>query len=565
MDLESLSRRSLLRLAAGWYVASLTGCAAMPRRGRAPEESSDAIAEWLQRHSPVDRTAPGTDRFAADDVARAHAFLWNRSEPDFDAAPLESAGVVVLGGGMSGLLSAYLLRDLSPVVLEQSDRFGGHSRSEAWESVEYPLGAAYLCEPAPESDAAAVLRELAVETFSRRREGHFPVLVGGKLRTGWWRGETAPEAASQFVRFKRYLDDVCNERRGLRYPNLPTRSRRDEAVVGTLDTVSLDTHLRKVLLPKGGTLHPEIVTFLDRYCFSTFAAAASEVSAAAGLNFLAAEAGPVLVPSGGNGRIAEALLEKLAFALPNGHLRPRSMALRVRSREGKSVVDYLDADGRPRRVQARQVVVAVPKYVALRLFDDLPADRQAAFRAVEYRAYVVANVRLSRRPEGDEYDVFSLDGSAGGVPPALEASVTSDVTRARFASLDRSGRQPRTDAEVLTFFRALPFTGARPGLLAPDAFERLRACFERELDGFLPALGVRPDAVRGIRLVRWGHAMPVPKVGIYRQRLPERLSASLGGTVHFAHQDNWCLPAFETAMDAALAVSSTVREALLKG
>ena len=56
--------------------------------------------------------------------------------------------------------------------------------------------------------------------------------------------------------------------------------------------------------------------------------------------------------------------------------------------------------------------------------------------------------------------------------------------------------------------------------------------------------------------------MPVPKVGMYRDNLPARLSAPLGGAVHFAHQDNWCLPAFETAMDEAFRVAPVIRKAL---
>lgn len=542
----------------GWMLA---GCSSIPRR---LDGLADDGAEWMKRHGPVDRAPGGDDVFANDDVGHAHGLLWSRETRDFENAPHESVAVAILGGGMSGLLSAYLLRDLSPVVLEQSDRFGGNSRSESWGELEYPLGAAYVCEPAAGSDAGAVFRELGVDGFTRPRGEEAAVFVGGKIVDGWWRGEAVPAAKAQAVRLAKYLSDTLNDQENLRFPALPTRTAAAHALVSELDRESFAAHLRRAVFPKGEAPHPIVATYLDRYCYSTFGASADEVSAAAGLNFLSAEFGPVLVPSGGNGRIAEAVLERLFYQLPHRRLRPKCTVLRVGKTPPGHAIDYVDGEGKPRRILSKHVVVALPKFVALRLFDDLPADRHSAFRSIEYRAYVVANVRLRGRPERSDYDVFRLDGTPAERPPSLEAAVSTDVVRASFAAVvGPENRPPVRRTEVLSFFRALPFTGARPELLADGSLEKLRRSFERELDGYLPALGISPDTVLGIRLTRWGHAMPVPKAGIFRDGLPARLWAPLGETVHFAHQDNWCLPAFETAMEEALRVSQTVRKALL--
>jgi len=560
------SRRTVLRLAAGGSLGWLFGCAGTQRHLDALSNAvgPDDGAHWMKLHGPVDRSPSGDEFFAADDAARAHARLWNREQRDFENAPAESLAAVVIGGGMSGLLSAYLLRDVSPAVLEHGERFGGQSRSESWDELEYPLGAAYVCEPVASSDAGAIFRELAVESFCKPRGSEDAVFYGGKILDGWWGGASAPEAKAQMQRMGKFLKDTLNEQGGLRYPALPARTATSRALANKFDGSSLEEYLRTHALKKGETLHPHLRTYFDRYCFSTFGSTASEVSAAAGLNFLAAEFGPILVPSGGNGRIAEAIVEKLYYQLPANRLRPKSTVVRVHRRKEQTLVDYVDAEGKSRRIIAKQVVVAVPKFVALRLFDDLPEDRQTAFRSVEYRSYVVANVRLRGRPTRNDYDIFRLDGVPKVLPPSFDAALTTDVTRASFAAtVGNEGRPPSRRTEVLTFFRALPFSGARPELLAPTALERLRVSFEKELEQYLPAMGISADTVHGIRLTRWGHAMPVPKVGIYRAGLPEKLSASLHGSIHFANQDNWCLPAFETAMEEAFTASTLVRKALL--
>src|SRR5262245_39965362 len=45
--------------------------------------------------------------------------------------------VVIVGGGPSGLLSAYLLRDRDFLLLEKEPRFGGNAISEQWRGVWY--------------------------------------------------------------------------------------------------------------------------------------------------------------------------------------------------------------------------------------------------------------------------------------------------------------------------------------------------------------------------------------------------------------------------------------------
>src|SRR5690606_13647347 len=85
----------------------------------------DALTDFLHENGPVDRTL-GIDvpnSFSGDSFQRAHGALWNldgflkKNPPPIRAEA--DVPVVVVGGGVSGLSTAYLLRDLQPLVLEQ--------------------------------------------------------------------------------------------------------------------------------------------------------------------------------------------------------------------------------------------------------------------------------------------------------------------------------------------------------------------------------------------------------------------------------------------------------------
>src|SRR5580765_5204242 len=133
-----LTRREVLKTAGGSFIAwYLSGCAPLVYRDSSGRDPS--TEETKADTSPIDRTLgdKAPRQFFGDMPEKAHSILWNKegylaSRINDIPTTAESVPLVVLGGGMSGLFSAFLLRHHSPVVLEAASRFGGNSKAQSW-------------------------------------------------------------------------------------------------------------------------------------------------------------------------------------------------------------------------------------------------------------------------------------------------------------------------------------------------------------------------------------------------------------------------------------------------
>jgi hypothetical protein len=539
----SLSRRAFLTL-----TAVAAGAVAVPgylwQRGR-------AMAAHLLAMLPIDRQVPGGAArvFSGDNPDRAHAILWDipaylnaNALPDFGtAAPEERVPLVIVGGGMSGLGTAWLLRDTAPVILERAARFGGNARGESWQGVDYAIGAAYLLEADAGSPLEALYREWQVESLCRVKTEEDPVLVDGRIYHDFWSGESDPAAQAQFAVVRQLFLDVWEENGEAFYPEMPTEDPAMLERLAELDGQSFRQHLEAAV---DGPLHPHIAAVLDHYCWSSLGGTWDEVSAAAGLNFFAAEFGRVLVAPGGNAAVAERVLHLLESALPNGNLRPASIVFNVTVREDGVMVAYEDGAGAVHTVLADAVALCCPKFVVKRILTGIEPARLAAIASLRYRSYLLANVLITAELEESFYDLFLADADPGRA---------TDVVTATWA-------RPVPGHTVLTLYRALPFDGARPQLLAVDAHERIAAEFEQQIrEQILPALGVDASDVVGIRLTRWGHPLPLAAAGQLRAGVPALLREPFRERVFFVEQDNWMLPAIETSLGEAIHFAPRIR------
>src|ERR1043166_7142726 len=87
--------------------------------------------------------------FRGESCQQCHTAVRDRAVRSFPDVVSEGPvyDAVIVGGGMSGLASAYFLKDKKILVLEKEGRTGGHARRETWDGLFYPVAAVYMCEP----------------------------------------------------------------------------------------------------------------------------------------------------------------------------------------------------------------------------------------------------------------------------------------------------------------------------------------------------------------------------------------------------------------------------------
>jgi len=88
---------------------------------------------------------------------------------------------VIVGGGISGLTAAYLLKDENIIVLEKEPRIGGRIITGQWNGFHYPKGMEYIGEP--EGEMAQWFDELGIEPI-KIPPPTSAVLYGSKTYSG---------------------------------------------------------------------------------------------------------------------------------------------------------------------------------------------------------------------------------------------------------------------------------------------------------------------------------------------------------------------------------------------
>jgi hypothetical protein len=130
---------------------------------------------------------------------------------------------------------------------------------------------------------------------------------------------------------------------------------------------------------------------------------------------------------------------------------------------------FEDKDGTLRIIRAQAVVVAAPKYVARFIVSGINNQRDEAWKNLNFRAYVVANVHLKTPVTPTAFDCFALEGS---VPDAPSFGHRTDRAFADFVFAGWARRDSGTS--ILTLYKPYPFDGARSLLTGDTAFDRIK-------------------------------------------------------------------------------------------
>lgn len=468
-------------------------------------------------------------------------------------APEETrkAGVLIIGGGVSGLAAAWKLAHLGIddfQVLEMENEAGGNSRAGRSPLVAYPWGAHYLPLPSREaSDVRELLAELNVlqgdpgaaqPTYDERYLCATP--QERVYRHGLWeegllplRGLDAAERAEQ-QRFQEHMATLrqARGRDGRRLFAIPMALSSRDSEWRALDQQSfgqwLDDH----------GYHAPTLHWLANYaCRDDYGCDYRQTSAWAGLHYFACRSGEaanaasdaVLTAPEGNAWLVRGLAAKAA-----GRIQTDALVWRIA--EGKSgvTVDALVA-GRCIRYAARQLIWAAPAFVLPRVWPAMPGELRAAALAAEYAPWLTANLHLSALPEERHGAPSAWDNVLYDSPGLGYVVATHQLIR----------RQP--GGTVLTYYRALheltPLAGRR--LLLETSRETWAAGILAELER------VHPDIRRlttRLDIFRNAHAMRRPTPGSLFDGQREKLAAFHTPRLRLAHADLSGFSLFEEAM-----------------
>ncbi len=508
-------------------------------------------------HSQLIAGLPFDTRFTGDSW-RDPTIPFHSNAPVEPPEPSEVVDVVVVGGGISGLSTAWLLREHKPIVFDLRERFGGVAMGETWDGVPYSLGSAYVITPDEGSFLERFYKELGVDALRRESWPPDPVELGGEIVGDFWTGEGLPEDEQRALLAYR---GAVRYMAGDGYPEIPLSDDPESAAwVLELDGFTFREDLERRM---GMPLTPLLAAGVQAYFYSSFCAGIDEISAAAGWNFLAAEEFGRWVFPGGNGALVAALHERLAQlegTTERPRLRPSCPVVDVRPSGDDVLVTWRHPDGGVYSVKARHVVMAGSKHIAKDIIHGLPEldpEKWDAMRALGTGAYLVANVLLNGPIDSRFYDMF-LVGDAGfpmdSGDVATERPVI-DVLRGDYAAPNHDGRS------VLQLYWPLPFVSAR-GQLLNEGYEPQAERLAPQLRETLALLGIEESRIEQIRLVRWGHGVPIARRGFILEGDADAMRRPIGGRIHFVNQDNWALPAVENSVLDAQATAAMIERHL---
>lgn len=241
------------------------------------------------RHIPLHPTSvnvngmPFAPWFSGDDFSN-ESIPFHTPLPTSLPPPEGEVGVAIVGGGISGLTTAYLLRRHRPVVLELHDRFGGGAQGEVWGQTSYSLGGAYVITPDPGCFLNSFYRQLGLHRVKRVSNPPDPMELNGEILEHFWSGVGLPPGqAAAFARYAEVVSRMAYER----YPDIPLPTDpQQRAWILSMDQVSFREDIEEQM---GLPIPPLLAAGIQSYCYSSFGAGWEEISAASGWNFVAAE------------------------------------------------------------------------------------------------------------------------------------------------------------------------------------------------------------------------------------------------------------------------------------
>ncbi|HNW64866.1 MAG TPA: hypothetical protein PKJ32_17785, partial [Piscinibacter sp.] len=348
----------------------------------------------------------------------------------------------------------------------------------------------------------------------------------------------AAERERTLAQYRRFAEAVDRAAQGGAF-RMPTALAAWTPALAALDAIPFAEWLGRE-----GFDAPALRWYLDYCCRDDYGAGPAQVSAWAGIHYFAsrhgfhapgsgdAEREGVLTWPEGNAWLATRLAAPHRERLHTG-----SVALSVEERRDEVVLDlWNEREQRVERWSAPQLVLAVPLFVAHRLFASPPTALSAAVAAMRHAPWLVANLQCDRPP---------LD--RGGAPPSWD-NVLYGSAGLGYVDAMHQNLRAHPGATVYSAYWAL---GGNDEAQLREARQRLLGesapiWAGRVIADLAQAHPDLPQRVTQIDLMRYGHAMSIPVPGLRGHAALQELTRG-SARVHFAHADLSAYSVFEEA------------------
>lgn len=462
--------------------------------------------------------------------------------------------VVIVGGGAAGLSAGWALqqsgiRDF--IILELESVAGGTSRSGQSELVAYPWGAHYVPVPLAHNKPLIRLFQQMGIVESLADDGS-PIVAEQYLcrdpeerlyfQGEWIEGlypatNASAEDLRQLAIFNREIDrwSTWRDSQGRRAFSIPTSQASDDAQILALDRRSMaDWMLER------GLNSSRLRWLVDYSCRDDYGLTIEQTSAWAGLLYFVGRlksAGSghqaLITWSEGNGRIIQFLAVQMGTRLHTGTAVTQVSPVETDSGARVEVVAYDTQTQQVSGYRARDVIFAVPQFLAPRLISGFVERTGRTARPFEYGSWFVANLHLKGRP------------GESGFPLSWDNVIHDSRSLGYVVATHQSGRD--YGPTILTWYYPFCELDARPTReqLFQATWSDLAEVVLTDLERPHPEIR---NLVNRLDIFRWGHAMIRPRPGLisderFRQaRLPD-------GRIHFANTDLSGVALFEEAFD----------------
>jgi oxygen-dependent protoporphyrinogen oxidase len=388
--------------------------------------------------------------------------------------------VVIVGGGVSGLAAAYLLRHRDFLLLEKEPHWGGNAYAMEYQGSTYATGSAFLTK---DEHTYPFAKEIGLEPLPVNCPD--PSIIRGELIPDTW-GEGldklpySESVRESFKKFKKEMLAIKVEKRAAELFNL----RFSDFLKG----------------------YPaELKQWWDAFGPSNWGATSDETAAALGvfaLQEMAQESGADerYTWPGGLG----AITKKLAEILQSQHkdrMSTGATTVAVVPEKEEVRVTYM-LGGELKTVAAKAVIMAAPKFITRRIVEGLPAAQDEAMSNIHYVPYPVVNLIFDKPVYNHGYDTW------------CPGNTFTDFIVADWVIRKQAGYQQKVN--ILTCYTPMKEED-RGYLLNEIGARKIAANVLKDFQKLMPGLNVDPVEAH---IYRRGHPMYMSQPKLYTQVQP---------------------------------------------